>query len=703
MHPQQLVRIGTTPTYIAADNTAQRIVIPTTGTVYYGDDKAVTAATGKALAVGSGVTIGSGMWFVASSEQRVQVSDSVSSTMPERFRDRGRLSYNLTDQRAEWHDPGYVTLQDFYEKDYTWQNTLGASVSNSSLSVCENTVQPFTKADEGKYVVVNRNIGGREMKQIGEVDYRGRAIMTEPFTSSATGTRIAWGFDAGTKISDAMNEMVSSNTNPKVFRTPGWYRCPQVLVPNGIKWEGSGWGNSMGPSETSLRDAATAGTLIQQMPDANVDFIRFTEGIINPAFTAHWIGPLWITDMLLHGPETDLLGQPYTTGWGMSLKNEAGDVSFGIEDGFWLDNIQFGFFYSGGLLLPAGCGPGRLGCLRFWYNGGVGLKYVHNNTQALEIEYVSGDGNGNGLVQLQGITGSSGGPATIGIIKSEKGNYFDVPSGSTDYQDKALILESCTGSIHVGTIDHFSSVPLGDGTTAPGPAVRINTSVPKFSWNQINVRLRGIETDNVANAVGIHDQVNLVDVPLENVRMPGVYPRGIRDDLPNESKTVVASVPRESCNGSITCTSGALLLSFFTATKDITIDTVRMFSTGTAAGATPTVVRVGLFTVQSDGSLGLVHFTSNNTSYLSSTNTKYEIALDGSYALVAGKRYATGVLVVTGAAAPTILGNVLQAQFAKTDGPLIGAVVTGQTNLPDTVAAVDLVASENRPYVELVP
>lgn len=152
----------------------------------------------------------------------------------------------------------------------------------------------------------------------------------------------------------------------------------------------------------------------------------------------------------------------------------------------------------------------------------------------------------------------------------------------------------------------------------------------------------------------------------------------------------VESIPREIAVANASVTSQVLRLTFFTCRKTFTAANLSAISGGTAAGATPTLVRYGLYTVAANGDITLVASTTNDTGIFAATNTQYTRAITGpsgitSYAMVAGQRYAFGVLLVTAAALPTTVGwgppNGVVANIA----PRIGSAVTGQADLPASV------------------
>ena len=128
-----------------------------------------------------------------------------------------------------------------------------------------------------------------------------------------------------------------------------------------------------------------------------------------------------------------------------------------------------------------------------------------------------------------------------------------------------------------------------------------------------------------------------------------------------------------------------------------------MLCGGTAAGATPTLIRVGLYEIAADGDGTLVAATANDTSLLAVANTAYEKALSAPYTLRRGQRYAAGLLVVTGATAPTIAGG---ASFSvATEGaeePRMNGSIGSQTDLPASFAGGDVGVSGARHYIAFV-
>lgn len=149
--------------------------------------------------------------------------------------------------------------------------------------------------------------------------------------------------------------------------------------------------------------------------------------------------------------------------------------------------------------------------------------------------------------------------------------------------------------------------------------------------------------------------------------------------------------------------SGTLRLAYFTARRTETATQVRTETGATPASATPTLCRVGYFSVAGNGDLALIAAIANDTSLWAAASTPYSRNLLASLGLVAGVRYASGLLVVTAGTAPTFTGQAsLNSTEAATANRLSGAV-TGLTDLPSTVANASIIGSGSRHYTVILP
>ncbi len=177
--------------------------------------------------------------------------------------------------------------------------------------------------------------------------------------------------------------------------------------------------------------------------------------------------------------------------------------------------------------------------------------------------------------------------------------------------------------------------------------------------------------------------------------------------IESENMAVGEFVPPRSRLGSnaIGYASGTLVLSYFTAHKSETITTLTAYSGATAAAATPTLCRMGIYSVAGNGNLTLVASTPNDTTLFATINTAYAKALSVSWAKVAGTRYATALLVVSGATMPTFHGVQLAATgpantFVREDPAIIGRVLS-QTDLPASITVGSIVGLQSHTAMKL--
>jgi hypothetical protein len=118
-------------------------------------------------------------------------------------------------------------------------------------------------------------------------------------------------------------------------------------------------------------------------------------------------------------------------------------------------------------------------------------------------------------------------------------------------------------------------------------------------------------------------------------------------------------------------TSGQLVLTYFTAKKTETILSATTWTGGTAAAATPTVNRYGVYSIAADGAGTLINQCAHDAALFATANTAYNKAFTAAFAKVEGQRYAFGVIVVTAGAMPTFFGQAFGGSAA---GDKIAAV-----------------------------
>jgi hypothetical protein len=164
------------------------------------------------------------------------------------------------------------------------------------------------------------------------------------------------------------------------------------------------------------------------------------------------------------------------------------------------------------------------------------------------------------------------------------------------------------------------------------------------------------------------------------------------------------TLSRAHCNANtISLTTQQMRLCYFTARKTESVTQVRIPPGAVAAAATPTLIRVGVFSVAANGDLTLIASTPNDTTLLASTATASTKALSATWSKVAGTRYAVGLLVVSSATMPQINGATSFASTEQAIAPRMSGLVTGLSDLPSTVATASVANSSARPYFALLP
>jgi hypothetical protein len=186
--------------------------------------------------------------------------------------------------------------------------------------------------------------------------------------------------------------------------------------------------------------------------------------------------------------------------------------------------------------------------------------------------------------------------------------------------------------------------------------------------------------------------------------MPIALSGGYRD--PDALSSGEATMPREVVLATTSLSTGTLRLSYFTAVKTETITQVRTYS-GSAAAATPTLCKMGVYSVDASGNLTLLAATANDTALWAAANTTYTRSLTTSFTKVAGQRYAAAQLCVTAGTAPTVLcgssgaGSTMNSIMA--DAPRLGGAVTAVADLSASIAAGSVGVQANRIFSILLP
>jgi len=141
-------------------------------------------------------------------------------------------------------------------------------------------------------------------------------------------------------------------------------------------------------------------------------------------------------------------------------------------------------------------------------------------------------------------------------------------------------------------------------------------------------------------------------------------------------------------NGSAT-TNQRMNLVGFKCKRTETITKATLATGTTAAGATPTVIKYGLYLRRPDQlNYDLVAQTAHDAALLVAANTNYSKAFTAPYNKIRGEEYLFGLLIVSGAAFPTLLGpnNITLTPSANNMlvPPIRAGVIGSLTDLPAT-------------------
>lgn len=168
------------------------------------------------------------------------------------------------------------------------------------------------------------------------------------------------------------------------------------------------------------------------------------------------------------------------------------------------------------------------------------------------------------------------------------------------------------------------------------------------------------------------------------------------------SPTAAETMPRMAATLANGWLSGTMRAAYFKAHRNLTVSTVATATASTPAAATPTLCRVGIYSVAPNGDLTLIGSTANDVTLWNTSNTLHTRNLSAPVNLVAGNTYAVGLLIVTSQTPPTIvIGGPPGPGTLHGASPRITSAVTGITDLPASVLAGALADTTFRPYAHL--
>lgn len=144
--------------------------------------------------------------------------------------------------------------------------------------------------------------------------------------------------------------------------------------------------------------------------------------------------------------------------------------------------------------------------------------------------------------------------------------------------------------------------------------------------------------------------------------------------------------------------SGSLYLACFTARRTAVVTQVKVFTATTAAAATPTLCRIGIYKREDNNDITLLSSIPNDTTLFAGVATTYTRTLSSGFQKFLGQDYAVGLLVVSGFAMPNFVAPFnLNSTGYLTDvalaSPQLNGRVASQADLPASVASANILAT----------
>lgn len=507
------------------------------------------------------------------------------------------------------------------------------------------------------------------------------------------GIDVAGNVDETVKISQFLQD--SLNNQREAYFPRGTYLYDQIVFPSGLKMVGAGIGGF-------ASGAAQAGTMFRQKLGANKPSLVFSGKLIDGVLQ---IGPIDISHIAFRGEPAN------ASGHGIAFQGADGKPGT-IQDSAVIKNCLFRYWKQSGIYSPAGARPFHVEDCNFLWNGEYGIDFVQstaNYVQAVHFQDISGDGNLLGLVRLKGL--DRHGSITFTSVKSER--RVNPAFGNAAGQLDCIITENCDdAAVTIHGLTHISSVPSGAVYEPPGAAMVVKgTGKAQLAWDGVTVRVRA--TDVAGAPATLRDEALAHSIP-EGVRQ-GIY--GGTDGKytwsqfarldPDGLASGESTIPRtdSGMSSGSAMTSGSLRLTYKTATKTEMIRSIEIPCGGTAAVASPTLIRVGVYVEEANGDLKLVASSASNTVLFATANAENSFPLTAPFTKIRGKRYAVGLLIVTAKTPPSVFGSTSLISSIIGKGPALAAVRTSQANLPASVTAAQVAAGPStvRFYAELLP
>lgn len=250
-------------------------------------------------------------------------------------------------------------------------------------------------------------------------------------------------------------------------------------------------------------------------------------------------------------------------------------------------------------------------------------------------------------------------------MSSSVSQPLTVSSSSTVYVAAGPVRVVASDGSSTALLDTVVAVPIAGSVTATVPA----PSVPQLANLYSAQSVLAATADNSPAPVTLAEGTllgratggNVAALTAAQAGLPTLENYRMRWSQPSSG---LDTVPRDLVSTAIApSASGFLTLSSFRVLGSVTFTQISMGTGATAAGATPSLCRFGVYSSGDDGSTWtLLCAVANDTTLFAAANTVYTRALDSggglptSYTCVPGVLYALGVIVVSATTLPTLVG-----------------------------------------------
>lgn len=322
------------------------------------------------------------------------------------------------------------------------------------------------------------------------------------------------------------------------------------------------------------------------------------------------------------------------------------------------------------------------------------------------VQGATGPTGARGSDGAAGAVGPTGASVTGPTGATGEASTVTGPTGATGAAGAASTVTGPTGAASTVTGPTGAAGAVGAASTVTGPTGSTGAvgaaSTVTGPTGPAGQSITG-PTGSAASATT--DASLLVTGTLDDARLSGNVTRN--DNLRWAMQANTSSIdwlPRgHGSLGTAAITSGQLVLAFFTAPYNMTATTLT-FCTGGTATASLTLCRFALFTVSetitdsvtvTSPVITMVARTASDTTIGNSTNTLFSRTFStagaggypASYSLVAGTRYAAGIIVVGTTTGLWQAGTLSTGNLMRLP-PMAAGVIGGQSDVPTAAFSV---------------